>query len=141
MSDFYIYFKENMDSLGLPAPETLFGTMQAAVANAAVFLSHIDKFGKTVTVGEMLVAGTKLEKLGTVAALSAAFYAGAVIGSIAIATGRTVAGGTSLADVLLSARRNHISRPWLASTLYRWPGIYSPAVSTRRMYRHSAVQR
>jgi hypothetical protein len=34
MSNFYRYFRENMDDLGLPAPESLFGTMQAALANA-----------------------------------------------------------------------------------------------------------
>lgn len=32
MSDFYKYFQENMDALGLPAPESLFGTASAAVA-------------------------------------------------------------------------------------------------------------
>jgi hypothetical protein len=67
MSDFYKYFKENMESLGLPAPETLFGTVQTAVANAAVILSQIDKFGKAVTVGELIGAGTKLEGLGVIA--------------------------------------------------------------------------
>jgi hypothetical protein len=34
MSDFYTYFKENMDGLGLPAPESPFGTLQAAVGSA-----------------------------------------------------------------------------------------------------------
>ena len=80
MPDFYKYFKENMESLGLPAPETLFGTVQTAVANAAVILSQIDKFGKAVTVGELIGAGTKLEGLGVIAACSAAFYVGGSIG-------------------------------------------------------------
>ncbi|TWI60937.1 hypothetical protein IP91_04902 [Pseudoduganella lurida] len=31
MSDFYRYLKENMEDLGLPAPESLFGSLQAAL--------------------------------------------------------------------------------------------------------------
>ena len=49
MSNFYTYFKENMDGLGLPAPEGLFGSLNAAVGNAAVLMSQIDKLGRRVT--------------------------------------------------------------------------------------------
>lgn len=35
-----------MGNFALPAPETRFGSVQAAVANATVRLSQIDKFGK-----------------------------------------------------------------------------------------------
>lgn len=59
VSNFYVYFKENMESLGLPAPETLFGTLQTAVANASVILTQIDKFGRAVTLGELIGAGTE----------------------------------------------------------------------------------
>lgn len=126
MASFYDYFKENMDSLGLPAPVTLFSTAQTAVANVTIILAHIDKFGKAVTVAEVAGAATKLEKLGVVGTLSASFYAGACIGSIAVATGRSVAGGLSLADVLYSATKYHLSRPWLATLLRRSPGLYTP---------------
>lgn len=133
MSDFYRYFKENMDGLGLPAPESLFGTMQTAVANATILLSQIDKFGKAVTIGELIGAGTKLEGLGTVAALSAAFYVGAIIGSIAIATGRSLSGGTSIADVVIVADRHKLNRPWLGSVLHRSPNIYRQSQSGKKM--------
>jgi hypothetical protein len=139
MSNFYKYFKENMDSLGLPAPETLFGTVQAAVANATVILAAVDKFGKAVTVGDLIGAGTKLEGLGAIAACSAAFYVGAVIGSIAVATGRSLAGGTSIADVLATANTYHLYRPWLSSALQRWPGIYNQKVVARKTYRSHAA--
>ncbi|MEC5160584.1 MULTISPECIES: hypothetical protein [unclassified Janthinobacterium] len=139
MSDFYKYFKENMDGLGLPAPETLFGNAQLALGNLIIFLSQIDKFGKTVTIGELIGAGTKLEQLGVIAALSASFYAGAVIGSIAIATGRSLAGGTSISDVLLVATKYGVSRPWLPFTLRRWPGIYNNAIAGRTLYRYQAA--
>lgn len=140
MSSFYRYFKENMESLGLPAPESLFGTLQTAVANAAVFVAQMDKYGKKITVGELIGAGTRLEKLGVAGALSAAFYVGAVIGSIAIATGRTLSGGTSITDVLLTARQQNLSRPWLRASLQRWPGIYSD-VPGRKMHRLAATRR
>ncbi len=88
MSDFYKYFKENMEALGL------------------------------------IGAGIRGEKLAVVAAMSASYYVGAVIGSITVAMGRTLAGGTSLADVLLDARRNRVHRPWLPSVLMHHPEIY-----------------
>ncbi|SFI03313.1 hypothetical protein SAMN04515618_108118 [Collimonas sp. OK307] len=119
MPSFYDYFKENMEGLGLPAPASLFGSVQAAVANASIILSQIDKFGKTVTIGELIGAGTRLEGLGIIAACSAAFYVGAVIGSIAVATGRSFAGETSLSDVLRISRRYNLSRPWLLGDLRR----------------------
>ena len=140
MSDFYKYFKENMDGLGLPAPETLFGTIQAAVTNTTVILSQIDKFGKAVTLGELIGAGTRLEGLGAIAACSAAFYVGAVIGSIAVATGRSLAGGTTIADVISTANRYSLNRPWLISSLHRWPGIFNRKTVGRNMYRfHTAI--
>jgi hypothetical protein len=139
MSEFYTYFKENMDGLGLPAPETLFGNIQTTVANASVILGQIDKFGKTVTLGELIGAGTKLETLGVIAACSAAFYVGAVIGSIAVAIGRSLAGGTTIADVMIVAQRYQLTRPWLIATLQQWPGIYRPETGTRNVYHHQAM--
>ncbi|CAN7745339.1 hypothetical protein [Duganella sp. Dugasp56] len=125
MSDFYKYFKENMDGLGLATPENLFGSSQSAVSTASTLLALIDRFGKKVTVAEMIGAGTGIEKLAVLGAANASYYVGAVIGSIAIATGRALAGGTSLSDVLLNAQMNHLHRPWLAAVLMRHPEIYS----------------
>ena len=139
MSQFYAYFRENMEGMGLPAPETLFGTLQAAVANATVILSQIDKFGKAVTIGDLLGAGTRLEGLGVVAGCSAAFYVGAVIGSIAVATGRSLSGGSTLADVLAVANRHDLNRPWLMEVMHRWLGIYKERQVARGAYRYSAA--
>ena len=139
MSPFYAYFRENMEGMGLPAPETLFGTLQAAVANATVILSQVDKFGKAVTLGDLLGAGTRLEGLGVVAGCSAAFYVGAVIGSIAVATGRSLSGGSSLADVLAVANRHDLNRPWLTEVMHRWPGIYMSKGIARNTYRYHAA--
>jgi hypothetical protein len=134
MSDFYKYFKENMDGLGLPTPESLFGNVQLATATASTLIGLVEKFGKKVTVMEMIGAGIRGEKLMAIGAMSAAYYIGAVIGSIAVATGRSLAGGISLADVLLSAQMNHLHRPWLPAIMMRHPEIYKKrrVVQTRR---------
>ncbi|NMF87310.1 hypothetical protein [Aromatoleum petrolei] len=139
MPDFYRYFKENMDGLGLPAPETLFGSLQATVANATVILSQVDKFGKAVTISELISAGKKIEQLATIGACSAAFYVGAVIGSIAVATGRSLSGGTSIADVIFTACRHNLDRPWLVTTLQRYPDLYEKRTVARDMYRYQAA--
>jgi hypothetical protein len=63
-------------------------------------------------------------KLMVIVAMSASYYVGAVIGSIAVATGRSLSGGTSLSDVLLNAQMNHLHRPWLPAVMIRHPEIY-----------------
>lgn len=137
MSDFYTYFKENMEELGLaPPPESLFGTQAAAVSTIATLFGFIDKFGTNVTVLEMAGAGTKLELLAVVGAVGAAYYAGAAVGSLAIATGRTINGGTSLSDVLMEASKLRFKRPWLTTLLHRRPGIYDTRVQGRKYYKY-----
>lgn len=139
MSTFYEHFKENMDALGLPAPESLFGSLSAAAGTATTLLSQIDKFGKNVTLGELVGAGTGLEKLAVMGALSAAYYVGAVIGSIAVASGRSLSGGTSISDVLSMARTHNLERQWLSASLIRFPGVYSPDAPGKQHYRAAMV--
>lgn len=110
--------------------------MGTAVGTAATILKSIDALGKTATMGEIVGATTTLEALGVVAALSAAYYAGAVIGSIAVATGRYLSCGSTIADVITSSQNNHIYRPWLTTVLVRWPGIINPQHSGRILYQH-----
>jgi len=136
MSDFYKYFKENMEALGLTAPpESLYGTQALAISTISTILGFIDKFGTNVTVMELVRAGTRLEQLTVLGTLEAAYYAGAAIGSLAVATGRTISGGTSLADVLFEASKCGFERPWLTALLHRRPGIYDPSVSGRKYYK------
>lgn len=136
MSDFYKYFKENMDALGVPCPESLFGTVQMATATAATILGGIDKFGKSVTVGELIGAGTRLEWLATVGALSAAFVVGAIIGSIAVAAGRTLAGGASISDAIDVAIKYGLHRSWLSTQFHHYPGLYDRKLVGRGLYRY-----
>jgi hypothetical protein len=135
MSDFYKYFKENMDALNLPAPESLYGSITTAHASITTMLIYTDKFGPRVTVMEMIGAGTSLERLATVGAVQGAYYIGAAIGSLAVATGRTLAGGTSLSDVLFEASRWSLKRDWLLPLLHQRPGIYDPSVPGRKYYK------
>lgn len=111
MGTFRTYFEENMNSLGVPAPAQLFGNLQTTIGTLNQILSAVEKFGPRVTVIEVIRAGTRLEMLGAVGACTAAIYAGAVIGSIAVATGRTLGGGLSLADALFLARKYELARP------------------------------
>jgi hypothetical protein len=136
MSDFYKYFKENMEALGLmPPPDSLFGTQQLAIGTISTLLGLIEKFGTKVSVMELIGAGTRLEQLAVVGTASSAYYVGALIGSLAVATGRTLAGGTSLADVLYEASKWKLDRPWVTTLLHRHPGIYNPSVPGRKYYR------
>lgn len=115
--NFYSYFKQNMESMGLPAPENLYGTIGVALATATTILTQIDKFGTTVTVAELIGAGTALEVFGVMASCSAAYYVGAVIGSIAVATGRSISGGVSIADIMYTANIYNLNRTWLATSV------------------------
>ncbi len=137
-SNFYRYFKENMDELGLPAPESLYGNLQLALTNASALVKYAEQFGPRVTVYEMAKLGSKFEYLLTIGACSASFYVGAVIGSIAVATGRCLSGGTSISDVISSAKMHNIDTPWLHTVLATYPGIYNPTAPNRSMYRFIA---
>ncbi|MES2757391.1 MAG: hypothetical protein V4693_08440 [Pseudomonadota bacterium] len=66
MSDFYQGFRQNMEGVGLPAPQGLFGTFQMAVGSTATLLGQIDKFGKSATIGEIIGGGTRLEGLAAI---------------------------------------------------------------------------
>ncbi|KPY32751.1 MULTISPECIES: hypothetical protein [Pseudomonas] len=136
MSDFYKYFKENMDALNLPAPDALFGSVTTAVSTATTILGTLEKLGRGATMGEIIGATTKLEALSVIASVAAAFYVGAVIGSIAVATGRTISGGTSLSDVLFTAQKYNLKPDWLSHYLSAYPGIYNPSAPGRDGYKH-----
>ncbi|UGQ48495.1 hypothetical protein [Massilia endophytica] len=134
MSQFYKYFRENMEALNLPAPEGIYGTVQGAIATAKLFVSVLDSLGPKATVGELVAATTRMEKILVVSSLSGSYYVGAVIGSIAVATGRSLAGGTSLSDVLAFALRHGAHRPWLVSTLQQRPVIYDAKLKSRKLH-------
>jgi hypothetical protein len=100
MPGFYDYFKENMDGLGMPVPDSLFGTASSAAAAGLALQELRDIVGDRVTFADLRGAGTATEKWKVLGGIVVAAYLGAVIGSLAVATGRVLSGGTSIADVM-----------------------------------------
>ena len=97
--DFSKYFTENMNQLGLSVPSGLFDSAEKATATAILILGTIKTVGPTATMAEIAGATVALEKLAILSAVSASGYVGAVIGSIAVAIGRTVGCGTRISDL------------------------------------------
>ncbi|HBO0859708.1 hypothetical protein KKY53_10675 [Pseudomonas aeruginosa] len=106
--DFKKYFDENMGALGLPVPSTMFDSYQTAIGTASTLVGTVATLGKGATVGELIGATVGLEKLAVAASLSAAAYTGAAIGSIAVASGRSLSCGTSIADFLVFTRQTNL---------------------------------
>ncbi|WP_176057339.1 hypothetical protein [Paraburkholderia sp. BCC1876] len=107
-----------MNALGLPAPSSLFGTIQAATSNVATMLAALKTPGPGATIAELIGATTALELLSVVGALSASFYAGACIGSLIVASNTAM---------------KCTSRATVASTLQTWVG------RNRRVIPHSIL--
>ena len=140
--DFSYYFNENMEDMGLPAPKSLFDTQARALATASAILSCLKTLGPSATMGEIIGATTGLELLGVAAAVSASFYAGAVIGSVAVAAGKVLADllfasatppsmGTSVSQVMAFASRHNIQLPGLERILLAHPRILNSTTSIK----------
>lgn len=97
---FGTYFKDCMESMGLPAPSSIFGTLSLAIANITAIHAAVITFGVAVTIGELIGAGVLSEKLLALTAFTASFYVGAAVGCLATATGQSFSGGYGLNDVL-----------------------------------------
>lgn len=108
LGDFKKYFNENMNDLGLPVPQTLFDNFNAAVANAGLILEAIGTLGRSASMAEVIKATTGLEKLKVAASLGASFYAGAVVGSIAVASGRSLGCGYRISDMFVFLHQNDL---------------------------------
>lgn len=106
--DFKKYFDENMQDLGLPVPTTLFDTYNTAIGTASTLVGTLSTLGKGATLGELIGATVGLEKLAVCAAVGASAYTGAVIGSIAVASGRVLGCGTRMADMFALTDRYNL---------------------------------
>ena len=107
--DFKKYFSENMQDLGLPVPSTLFDTYQTAVATASTLVGTLATLGKGAMMGELIGATVGLEKLAVAASVGAAAYTGAVIGSIAVASGRSLACGSRISDIFVFTQMHNLN--------------------------------
>lgn len=139
-NNFYQHFADNMKALNLPAPESLFGTLTTATGSIGAMVKYIQTFGTKATVREMFMtlpgavsgagggavgfATAASEALLVVGAVSAAYYIGACLGSLAVATKRTVIKEVSVAECLSTAVANGIETPqWLLYTLTSYPSL------------------
>jgi hypothetical protein len=137
--DFSKYFNENMKALSLPVPSTLFDNLNTAIANAGIMLETLNTLGKGATIGELINATTGLEKLKVAASLGAAFYVGAVIGSLAVASGRSMSCGSSIADLFVFMNRNNLNFKGSNSFYHKHPEILNPGHGNRKLFYSKAV--
>lgn len=102
MSMFYIYFRENMAALQLPAPQSLFSTAKQVRETITDIAGAIRTFGLKATLGEIILTIPSLSAAGDLLtlgyAISAVYYVGACIGSAAVALGRSASGGGQILD-------------------------------------------
>lgn len=111
------YWRENMEALGIPVPATAFPNDALIVGTIKTLVDAARVHGPRVTVGKLVVAGTLPERLTMLGALGVAYFAGAAVGSAAVATGRVISGGTGLSDVLFYASRHGFLNPQVGTVL------------------------
>jgi len=113
--DFKKYFIKNMKALNLFVPANFFETREKAISTGSLILIAIKTLGKEATMAEIAGATISLEKLMVLGALNASGYVGAVIGSIAVATGRSLACGYQISDMFVLLERNNLKfENWIA---------------------------
>lgn len=132
MPGFSDYFVENMksleDTIGLPASTSLYGNATSIAAASAALAKAVETYGAECTIGELVAKGVLSEQFGSVAVLASSFYLGAVVGSIAVALGRTLADGASISDVVeeFNSRDRSILKKLKYSDLFPGPDISIP---------------
>lgn len=125
-------FHDNMRSLGLEAPTTLFSSLQTAVGTFTTMLGALKAVGPRATIAELAGATTALEKLGVIGALAASYYVGATLGSLIVAT-ENVKACSDPYKGSAAARYRAVAR-WIASR-----GLLVPMDVQVFMQRHPEV--
>lgn len=119
---FYGRFKQNMATMGLDAPETLFATAEKSIATITALATAVNTLGSSVTVAEVAVAGSGMETMIAIGAVSASFYLGACIGCFIMATESYVSDQISLPRFQIFTVRHgvKVSQSTLHSAYYRY---------------------
>ena len=123
---FYEAFKTNMDLMGLPCPESLFGTAATASATIGTIAKAIKDYGPRVTVREIFMtlpaltgvavsASVVAEVAALTGALLATAYLGCCIGSFLVATGQTLSSSNIIANITFPLRLP--GYPWVPVSL------------------------
>ncbi|MCP4340412.1 MAG: hypothetical protein GY799_16360 [Desulfobulbaceae bacterium] len=131
--DFKKYFTENMNALGAPVPTGLFDTYQKAIGTAATLVGTLHKLGKGATMAELVGATVGVEKLMIAASFGAAAYTGIVIGSIAVASGRSLGCGNQISDMFVFTFQNNLQfKGWQAFYAHN-PQVFNKSHSFRNI--------
>lgn len=137
--DFWKYFNENMKALKLPVPTTLFSTFERAINTVITILVAVDTLGKGATIAEIVGATIGLEKLKVVGSLVASYYVGAVIGSIAVAIGRSSGCGHDISDIFILLQKYKLKFDDYRSFYQKNPEILDRSHPNRSKYRSKAL--
>jgi hypothetical protein len=122
-----------MEALGFPVGGW-FGGSAAVYGAIRVAIDGIEKYGERVTVMELVGAGLLSERWGFLGAMAASAFLGAAIGSAAVASGRSLSCGSSLADVMEYAASKQFLTPDVRQVLIRNPQIFQRKHPARYSY-------
>lgn len=139
--NFVKIFRGNMRSLGLTPPISMFNGFQQSLTHAMVMASALDSLGRNATMGEIIGATSGLEKLKTVSGLYGAFYVGAVIGSLVVASAHSGACSAKRADLLAFVQRNNLRFPGDMTFYNTHPEVLSGPNDRRLAYAALATKR
>jgi len=135
---FYPAFKQNMEAIGLTVPTGLFATQQQAASTIGQLLGLVKTFGMKVTIRELIGAGSLTDMLAAAAGYSAAFYTGGAIGSLIVATDKTL--GCKVGPVAIGQIHramlgtNFMLIEPMRAVLLRHPEIVNVSMPNRRSY-------
>ncbi|MCK0163911.1 hypothetical protein [Marinobacter sp. S6332] len=132
--DFQKYFNENMDALGLPSPSTWFDASMTTFGVASASVELTGKFGGQTALRTLAGATFTGEKLIIGAGLLLIGYAGAAIGSAAVATGRSLGCGTRMIDVIGYIEKNNLQFKGYKEFYIRHPEVYDVNHSNRESF-------
>lgn len=123
------YWRENMQELGFTVPLNFLGSKAMVESTITAIVAAIKQFGTKVTVYELIKAGAMSEKWSMQGYMLASYTAGCMIGSAAVATGRYLNNGTSIADVFSYAFLKGWATPTVHNLVFTHPRAFAP-VST-----------
>jgi len=106
--EFIKYANDNMKALGLTPIENMGDTIDQALSKLGTMAGTVAVLGKGATLAELALATTAVEKIAVGASFYATFYVGAYIGSFAVATGKYLSCGSSIADAFAFIEDNNI---------------------------------
>lgn len=138
--DWHDYLSENMDALGLMTPDTIFkgaalsiGTLKSLEAAYATF-SGVEI---SALIYDGAVSITASEGLTIAAAGMAAFYTGALIGSMAVASQRSLTCGKRLSDYFAMMPQAGFTDAQIAKikgVINDHPAIINPTLPNRKVF-------